>query len=397
MTSEDQEQTDRGKYADQPMKPHPPKGDAKCKKEPERPKLPEEPSCPSPACNCGQDDPGPTQNCIEGLITKQAAEIAAAEKAKTFKADLEALLGKAKAARLEYTQERYEKLAKQWFEQDSQIVDLVHKLECSIKCWDCVIECIICPKINELHLAQRKLFGDDTLYSDLHNQYDLHYWHQRDKDRKERAFNRIKSVLAAWEKPAQTIEKVLTDNAKLMADSLKSLGTEPGRIIYDIFVRLIPMHLAIAPTRDSKWKTNILKEWTVFCPCDTGTRCEDERPYDDAATSDDKNPQDDYCCCGPNVGEWSMRERLIGPQPYLVDPGDYFPLVCCLVEKWYEPAKNELARAEADLAAVEDTIKNLKAKIEGGLKSFDKDVRGAIPSMIDCTKYTPIETGSKAS
>jgi hypothetical protein len=402
MTSEDQKQTDQGNdtdKADQPRKPHPPAGDKKCKLEPQKPPDLKEPDkCKDPPCDCPKG-PSLTSNCIEELIATQAKEIAAAEKAKTFKADLEALLGKAKTASQDYTQEKYEKLGKLWAEQDSEIVELIRKLDCTVDCWRCVIDCIICPKINELQIAQQKLYAGPlyTTVSEVRNLYDLQYWHQRDKDQKERNFNRIKSVLAAWEKPAQTIEKILADNAKLIADSVKNLGTEPGKVIYDVFFRLVPMHLAIAPTGDSKWKTKILKEWTDFCPCDKGTPCEGETPCDDETFKDEKTPKDDYCCCGPNVGEWSLRERLIGPQPYLVDPNDYFPLVCCLVEQWYEPAKTELANAEADLAGVDDKIKGLKAQIENGLKSFDKDAKGAIPGVVDCNNYKSKKTGSQAS
>jgi len=308
------------------------------------------------------------------LIAKQAAEIAAAEKAKAFKADLEALLGKAKTASQDYTQENYEKLRKRWVDQDSDIEKLIHNLVCAVPCWRCVIECHICPLINDLYADQQWLYGDGTLYTDVHNLYDLQYWHTRDKEKKERSFNRIKSVLAVWEKPAQTIDKILTDNAKLISDTGKLLGSEPGKVVYDVFLRLVPMHLAIAPPSGSAWTTNILKEYTDFCPCDK-------------ATPDD--------CCGPDVGEWSLRQRLIGPQPYLVDPNDYFKLVCCLVEKRYEPAKNALGKAEADLATVDDKIKSLKAQIENGLKSFDKDAKGAIPSVINCGDYESNETDSK--
>src|SRR4051812_14485251 len=48
-------------------------------------------------CSC-KTSTTPTSNCLESMIAEQTAQITAADKAKTFKADLEALLGKAKAA-----------------------------------------------------------------------------------------------------------------------------------------------------------------------------------------------------------------------------------------------------------------------------------------------------------
>ena len=44
----------------------------------------------------------------------------------------------------------------------------------------------------------------------------------------------------------------------------------------------------------------------------------------------------------------TVRERLTGPQPYLVDPNDYFGILCCLVSNGYGPAKEAAAAAEAE-------------------------------------------------
>src|SRR4029078_4954011 len=235
---------------DNPKKPDDPK-------KPERCKVPECCTCPTPPT-----DPG---NCLEDLIRDKTEELAKAEKTKQFKADLEALLTKAQAAKQEYTQEKYDKLLKQWIEEDEQIADLIRKLVCTIPCWDCVIECYICPLLDNMRMAEEELYGDESLIKELHNLYDALYWYTRDKDAKERRFNRIKSVLAAWEKPAQTIEKILADNAKLIADLGKSLDVP--KIVFDVFLRLVPMHLAIAPPA-SVAKTKIAKKYTVFCECD---------------------------------------------------------------------------------------------------------------------------------
>lgn len=326
------------------------------------PKCPRDPSCRYP------EKPTSDPNCLEKLIAKQAAEIAAAEKAKAFKTDLEALLGKAKTASQEYTRAKYEQLTKQWSEQDADIAELIRKLVCALPCWRCVIEAHVCPLLNELHYAEQWLYGDGTLYSEVHNLHDLQYWHTRNKEAKERRFNRIRGVLTAWEKPVQTIEKILNDNKTLIDTAGKLVGTDPGKAVYDVFLRLVPMHLAIAPPSGSSWTTKIGKEYTQFCGCDTGT------------------PDN---CCGPDVGESSFRQRLIGPQPYLVDPNEYFKVICCLVEERYGPAKDALGKAEADWLTVDNDIKRFKAQIENGLKSFEKDAKGAVPSAIDCCDYEP--------
>jgi hypothetical protein len=87
------------------------------------------------------------------------------------------------------------------------------------------------------------------------------------------------------------------------------------------------------------------------------------------------------------VGEPSLRQRLIGPQPYLVDPNDYFKIICCLVEQRYGPAKDALGQAEAGWVTVDNLIKRYKGQLENGLKSFEKDARGAIPAVIDCCDH----------
>jgi hypothetical protein len=313
---------------------------------------------------------------LEDLIAKQAAALAGADKAKAFKSDLEKLLEKAKAAAQDYTKDKYDKLVKLWGEEDDAIAELIRKLVCAVPCWRCIIECHVCPLINELHYAEVWLYGDGTLYDKVHNLNDLLYWHTRDKEAKERRFLRIQKVLAAWEKPAQTIEKNLNDNKTLIETAGKFIGTEPGKAIYDVFFKILPIHLAIAPPKGSKWITKIDKGYTDFCKCDEG------------------KPDD---CCGPDVGEWSWLQRLIGPQPYLIEPKDYFTIICCLVEERYGPAQEALAKAEADWGSVDNLIKRYKAQMENGLKSFEKDAKGAIPSMINCCDYEPDETEQKPS
>lgn len=356
---------------DPATQPHPPgTGDTCADLPPSTPPTLDPPAkCPDPVppCKC-PTTPGSSPSCLEDLINAQTAQIAAADKAKTFKADLEALLGKAKAASQEYTRSKYEALVKEWVRQDGEIAELIRKLVCAVPCWRCIIECHVCPLLNELHDAEQWLYGDGTLYPQVHNLHDLLYWHSRDKEAKERRYLAIKNVLAVWEKPAQTIEKILADNAKLTVDAGKLLGSEPSKVVYDVFLRIVPLHLAIAPPSGSAWITKISKEYTQFCGCDTGT------------------PDD---CCGPDVGELSLRQRLTGSQPYLIDPNAYFDLICCLVEKRYGPAKDALAKAESDYVTVDNQIKRYKALIDDRLKSFDKDAKAAIPSNVDCCDYEP--------
>ena len=325
------------------------------------------PPCPEDRyCKCPKG-PEVTPTCLEDLIENQTRPITEGDKAKAFKAELEGFLTKAKAATLEYNREKYDKLVEQWEKQDCEIADFVRKLVCAVPCWRCVIECHVCPLLNEMRNAELRLFRNENSPDEVGNLFQRLSCQQQDRDAKERRFTRIQTVLKAWEKPAATIEKQLADNAKLLADAGKLLGTEPGRVVFDIFLRLIPAHLAIAPPRGSEeLTTKIAKEYTQFCGCDTGT------------------PD---CCCGPDVGAPSLRERILGPLPYLIDPNEYFRVICCLVKERYAPAKDALGEAEAAITTTENLIKRNRATITDGLKNFNRDARAAIPAMPDCHVY----------
>ncbi|MGE5110684.1 MAG: hypothetical protein ACM3JB_07510 [Acidobacteriaceae bacterium] len=275
---------------------------------------------------------------------------------------IKAIQDKAKAATQTYTRDAYEKLLKQWRDEDRDIANLIRTLVCTYPCWRCIVECYVCPLLNDLHLSLEWLYGDGSLYSDVHNLYDLQYWLQRDVDAKTRIFNRINDVLTAWTDPAKTIQANLQANAALIVNANKTLGTD-ARTVYDVFFRLIPMHLAIAPPASAENTTRISKEYTEFCECDTGT------------------PDD---CCGPDVGDRSLRQRLISPQAYLIDPSDYYKLICCLVEKRYHPAQDALTEAQAALQATTDEINRRKGQLDNYSKTFDSDSKGRIPSQIVC-------------
>jgi hypothetical protein len=359
-------------YKEPDDKPKQPPAEKKCESTCE-PAYPDKPTytppkkC-KPACECPPGT-GTTDNCLEDLIDAQTKPITDGDWAKAFKAELEAFLAKARTAKDEYTPEKYQKLVKQWEDQDRDIAELLRKLVCALPCWRCVIECHVCPLLYQMRDAELQLNGNGTWCSEVHNLQDLLYWQTRDKEAKERFFNRLKALLAAWEKPAQTIEKTLTDNAKLIVEANKQLGTEPSKVLVDVFLRLIPAHLAIAPAGAS---TKIEKKFSELCCCD------------------DREP---LKCCGIDIGERSFRQRLIGPLPYLIDPNGYFNLICCLISCAYQPAKDKLSAAEAAVASTENTIKRLKGLIDNGLKNFDKNAKAAIPVAIDCKDYKEKDKG----
>ena len=350
--------------------PKPPTGGEDCKPCPEvkPPDLKPPEKCPPPDkyCKCpSKPDTPPT--CLEDLIAEQEAELSNNESATKFKKDLEDLLAKAKTARQAYTRDAYEDLVEEWVKQDVLIAELIRKLVCSVPCWTCILDCHVCPLLNELHYAEKWLNDDGELYTEVHDLYDLQYWHTRDLAAKKRRLDRITGILGAWEKPVATIGEALKANKALHDAANAVIGTEPGKAIYDVFLRLVPMHLAIAPPA-AHVETKIDRKYTKFCGCD------------------DRTPE---WCCGINVGERSLRQRLIGPQPYLIEPNQYFDLICCLVKNQYAPAQAAFNKSEADLKVVQTKIAGHEKALKDWQKEFEKNAKGAIPSVINCCDYEP--------
>ncbi len=359
-------------------KPKPPANGSTCQPIPPTtpPTLEPPAKCPpDPYCKC-PTPPGSTPNCLEDLITNQGVGIVNAEKATKFKTELEDVLKQAKLASQKYTRTKYDELVKQWVEQDAAIALLIQRLVCIVPCWRCVIECYICPLLNELQYSEQWLYDDGKLYTDVHDLYDLQYWHTRDKQAKERRLGWIQNVLNAWTKPlpAETIENTLKANKELINAISGAMGGNSPKAIYDVFLKLVPRHLAIAPPEGTPWKTKIDKEYTEFCPCDDG------------------DPDD---CCGPDVGRMRLRDRLIGPLPYLIDPNDYYTLVCCIVDKRLKPAKEDATKAESELNSVNARITLHTTTLANWTKTFEDDAKGAIPSEIDCCDYDPRDSGSR--
>jgi len=350
--------------ADQPT---PPNGECEKLPESEEPVPPPPEECPPTKCKCPKP-PGTSSNCLEDLIGKQATDMGKAANAEKFKKELEVLLDAAKKGAAKYTRSKYEDLVDEWVKQDAYIAEFLRKLVCAVPCWKCVLECYVCPILNEMHMAEQWLYDAGKLPTQVFTLYDLQYWRSRDKLAKQKVATRIENILKAWQDPAGTIEKHLAANKTLAEAASKLIGTEPGKALYDVFFRLVPLHLAIAPPAGDDTTTMIDKKFTIFCECDKGTPVH---------------------CCGLDVGEWSLRQRLVGPQPFLIDPNSYFKLICCLVEHRLIPAREAAADAEAKLTSVTNDITRYEKLLADNLnpENFEKRAEAAIPGVIDCCDY----------
>jgi hypothetical protein len=377
QTSSDSNTDTTGCGKDPAPQPDPRDPTKDCSKPPyskQPPELTPPPEECKTCCTC-PPVPKPDEGCLDKLIRKEATTAALGEEAKKSKSEFEGFLAKLKTATEKYTPEKYSELVKRWQENDTLLAGLIHKLVCNIPCWYCVIECEICPLINAIAADERELKGTDQLYTTANSLYDQRYWLWRELQIRQDAFDRVNKVMIAWQDPFTTIDTLLktvnTDGNA--ASSGKMLGPELNKLLYDVFFRLVPLHLAIAPPT-AVATTAIQKKFVELCPCDKPGEADD--------------------CCGPNVGPLSVRERLVGPQPYLIAPEAFPDLVCCLASNAYQPAKAALAAASAAFAGIDAQIEAKKVSIAARLKSLPADAKLRLGKAIECKDYKSTTGGS---
>jgi hypothetical protein len=368
MTTDSRSPSEPGKPCKNGPAPQPHDPGADCTDSPEGPTAPSLPD-PKPCetcCDCPKKPPvGP--NCLDKLIDQETQAAAKASRAADFKKDLQTLQDATKKALQDYTNEKYQSLLKRWIKADADIVEFIKKIVCAIDCWWCVIECEICPLIYAVRDMERRVYGmTGARYTTADSLLDQQYWWTREAATRKATLDRVKAVLSAWATPATTIDKVLTDNDNFIKNAC--LGSNSAPLLYDLFFKVIPLHLAIAPPANVQ-TTGINSKYVNLCTCD------------------DAGPVDN--CCGPNVGVPSLRDRLVGPQPFLIDPAKYVDLVCCLAQHRLIPAQDDWAEADSQLSKVTDQIKRATADIAVKMSSLPADVKARLSTSIDCQNYQP--------
>ena len=382
-----------------------------CNDLPKPPRVPEVPKrdpCP-PSCECPPDPSGPTGICFDDVITEQNSIVKRAERAKLLVEELTAIQAKVTSAQTDYTQDRYKDLKETWAKQDESLAELIRKVVCAVPCWECLVDCRLCDQLTEIRALEERLNGPGDLVEGLglpekaRSLYDLKYWHERNVVTLQARVDRIKGVLAAWEKPSDTLGDLLESNGKLIEDTQKIIATDPLKAVFDLFMTLLPRHWATRP-RDVDSK--IEKRYIAICECpaesppdeasetsreqragrtDDSENCE-KKPEDKKCKCDEGTPDD---CCGPDVGILNMRQRLIGPLPYLVDPKKFPDIVCCLTKYRLRPASDLLAGAEAGLAAVTAEIEQAKKALEEKTTSaIEAAFRAGLQVPFDCAPYS---------
>lgn len=355
-----------------PQTPNPKPNCADLPAGPPAPKPPTRDPCPT-CCDC-PPGPGTDSNCLNDLIKDEAEAIAKGEQAKKFKTELEGILAKVKTAKAEYTADSYKDLLERWKKEDAAILDALRNLTCALPCWWCLIECEVCPLVNAIRDSEWKLNGHRTHYPTVDNLYDLRHWLTREKARRGELFDHIAKIMAVWEKPFTTIDGILKANAEILKGANGVAGAEAPKLLFDVMFRVIPLHLAIAPPADVA-ATRIEKKYAdPFC-CDESPTLHD--------------------CCGFVIRLPTVRDRLIGPQPFLIAPEGLAEFICCLATHVYRPAKDSLGAASAALSQVETDIAAAEAGVTALLKALPADAKARLTKTIDCAHYKPKDGADK--
>src|SRR5262245_12072537 len=386
---------------------------SKCEKLPDPPKIPTIPErgkCPQP-CDCPTPPGGPPSSCLDDLIRCQSIIVKKADRANDFVKELTAIRDKVTGAQANYTQARFKDLRKIWKEQDKLIVALIRKLVCTVCCWECLLECRLCTQLVEIRVLEDRLNGTGVLTNKVYSLFDLQAWHQRNVANMQARVDRINLVLAAWEKPSDTLGDVLDKNGKLIEDTEKIIATDSAKAVYDVFMTLLPRHWAIRP-RDvgpnKEWASDVDLRYIKICECKEGQQkgdekgrekspdkdqqkgedkgqdkgeCDDGAPEPEKCQCDDSTPDD---CCGPDVGILNLRQRLVGPLPYIVDPALFPDIICCLTKERLSPASDQLATAQANLDAATAEIDLVKKRIADKKSTIEDYFRAELSNPIDC-------------
>jgi hypothetical protein len=391
-----------GKYDDCSESPSPPKA----------PEIPVPPKCKT-ECECPESPGSAPPSCLETAIRDQNLLVSRAERAKAFIEELTNIQGKVTSALVDYTSTRYTALRKTWWDQHKLIVELVRKIDCAVKCWPCLLDCRLCGNLAEIRTLEERLNGPGDLAKgmglpgEVNSLHGLKFWHERNVANMQARLGRVKAVLAAWEKPSDTLGEALELNQKLIDETQKILATDPAKAVFDVFMTLIQRHWAIRPrnpTTEEKVAYDWLKKYVKVCECpgepaatQVGAergQVKSEKQRDDsedgckppACKCDEGTPD---VCCGIDVGILSLRQRLIGPLPFIIEPVRFPDVICCLTKQRLIPASDNVAAAQANLAAtateIEQATKALEDRIS--LSAIEKQFLAGLPIPFDCKPY----------
>jgi len=335
-----------------------------------------------PAGTCGTPGGGTDPNCIELEIQRLSGIIAAADKVKANKSELEQLLPKATKASQDYSETVYDALLVRWKALDKALAtDLLPKLDCTIKNWRWLLECRVCPLLANIKALDDKLMGtcEPGTPQACEGLYDKKNRLTQKLTRLTRKADWLKDTLATWEKPADTLKALLDANEALKNKVSDNIGKPDARAyVWDVWTKLLPLHLIMGPRDANGRVVSEIESKLRYC-----------------CANDKRDPKDPKA---PTV-----LERLLRPQPHLVVPSQYFDGVLCPLIEEYTAARtaasdqsSELEKASAEIKRTEDKIAESKKNFEANAKTelLKKQPENASTCAASATTQLPT-TGQK--
>lgn len=279
----------------------------------------------------------------DSVLDGFSSELAKAAVLKTYQAELDGLLQKARGTAQAYDQQKHDELLMRWTEQDDKIADLINRL-CAVGTWTDDFAEKVGPVYLGLKALQKELDDWPISMPDAAKCSRLNCaLHQAWRDARQREYAEQKKVLPVWAQLVASLEKTLDDNDKLIVEAYKTASAanpvQQKALPADLFTRLVPQHLAIAPAARN------VKPLSQY----------------DAALADIE----------------SAIDAALAPQPALIAPADYG-------NRWNEkvsevkPALDALAEAEGALKKVADGVERRGRQLDEGIKSAPVDAKRAL-------------------
>lgn len=282
----------------------------------------------------------------EKVLGEISAQLAAAAVRKEHQAEVAAFLQKARTATDEYNMAKWTELVTLWSRQDGEIEQLVNLLV-TRENWRHGLD-EVCDRYAAIGWLQGRLDGSEPNGPERPSAtaHGLHWrraWQQEQRDLEKRRLAQVRARLAVWEKPAQTLAKILADNEALIKKGFDTINAADPALVFLVFFKLVPMHQLIKPADRTPSAVPLVKQKDC----------------------------DKYADC------MALALRLLGPQPSLIVPSQYSDKVEHVLLALTE-ASTRLAESEGYLKQTEDSIARMVKQLDEKTRSIEKDATAAL-------------------
>lgn len=290
-------------------------------------------------------DKKPDKDGFGKLMNQISKDIAVGAVRKEQMAELGKLESNLRSAADQYDARKYDELVERWREQDGRIADLLAKWRGQKEPLNGIEQ--VRKLYDDIAALEKQMEDDPPLADDGKGLNTRRALQQLKRDVSYRKCERAREQLSAWDKPAQTLDKVLADNDKAIAEANKIIDrTDVPTLAFDLYFKLIPVHLHIKPE-------------------DEYTQVELDGDESDLLEVDG-----------------SLDYALPKPLPSLIRPADYPARYMREVET-LAAATSELAAATGALAAIDAASARTTSQIVEQRNNLDKAARAILSSAAE--------------